>query len=100
MCKVKQIDCIVNYLEAKTELIYFPKILHFTQMLKRFGIWKQKFTKIKIKCSYYNKKLQNWIDWSGTDKLIVHSNFSLLILHRFSWFQHPLFFQKGFLLYL
>ena len=79
MCKVKQIDCIVNYLEAKTELIYFPKILQFTQMLKRFGIWKQKFTKIKIKCSYYNKKLQNWIDWSGTDKLIIHSNFSLLV---------------------
>ena len=44
MCKVKQIECIVNKLEAKAGLTYFPKILHFTQKLKRFGIWKQKFT--------------------------------------------------------
>ena len=37
----------------------------------------------------------NWIDWSGTDKLIIHSNiFSLLILHRFSWSQHPLFSKR------
>ena len=42
----------------------------------------------------------NWIDWSGNDNLIVHSNiFSLLILYRFSWSQHPLF-SKRFLVYL
>ena len=35
MFKVKQKECIVNYLEAKTDLTYFPKILQFTQMLKR-----------------------------------------------------------------
>ena len=35
MFKVKQKECIVNYLEAKTDLTYFPKILQFTQMLKK-----------------------------------------------------------------
>ena len=47
MCKVEQKECVVNSLDAKTNLTYFPKILQFTQMLKRFGMWKQKFTNLQ-----------------------------------------------------
>ena len=56
MFKVKQIDCIVN-IRSKTNLTYFPKILKFMQMLKRFEIWKQKFTNFQSVQSRFESTL-------------------------------------------
>ena len=51
--------------------------------------------------SFFKNFNSNWIDWSGTDKLIIHSNiFSLLILYRFSWSQHPLFSKRFLVKYI
>ena len=50
---------------------------------------------IFVNFNFFKNFNLNWIDWSGTDNLIIHSNiFSLLILYRFSWSQHPLFSKR------
>ena len=80
----------------------FPKIKKNQKNLKRIKLISTFFLKC-VKCKtlnlcefiFFSNFNLNWIDWSGTDNLIIHSNiFSLLILYRLSWSQHPLFSKR------